>query len=109
MAVQMKRVSDLSGEPDAEAVTIGYGTRWYELDVIDSERQDLESVLRPYLDAGRETYVSTMNRFVPDTTPDEREQIRAWAKKKGYELAAFGKIPNKIYRDYQTAHPRDEV
>ncbi|AXK45959.1 histone-like nucleoid-structuring protein Lsr2 [Brachybacterium saurashtrense] len=103
MATKTVLVSDLSGEPDAETVTIGWKSAWYETELTASERAELDEMLAPYIAAGRKAQSKPSNRFVPDTTVEEREEIRAWARENGYELADYGKIPNSIYRAYQAA------
>lgn len=97
-------VSDLSGEPEAETVKIGWKATWYETELTATERAELDQMLAPYISAGRKAVKKPSNRLVPDTTPEKREKIRAWARKNGYELADYGKIPNSIYRAYQIAH-----
>lgn len=97
-------VSDLSGEPEAETVTIGWKAAWYETELTASERADLDEMLAPYISAGRKAVKKPSNRFVPATTVEEREEIRSWAKRQGYEVADYGKIPNSIYRAHQAAH-----
>lgn len=104
MVAKTVLVSDLSGELDAETVTIGWRAAWYETELTASERAELDEMLAPYIAAGRKAQSKTSKRFVPETTVEEREEIRAWARENGYELADYGKIPNSIYRAYRAAH-----
>ncbi|WP_432789398.1 Lsr2 family protein [Brevibacterium sp. K11IcPPYGO002] len=97
-------VSDLSGEPAAETVRIGWRSTWYETELTATECAELDEMLAPYLTAARKAATKPSRRFVPDTTVEEREEIRAWAKSNGYELADYGMIPKKIYRAFQKAH-----
>ncbi|WP_258234008.1 histone-like nucleoid-structuring protein Lsr2 [Brevibacterium oceani] len=106
MAIEKIIKSDISGEMDAATVTFGLGGTWYEIDLTDEEQKELQKRFTDYLKAGRKAQAKPSNRFVPDTTPEEREEIRAWAKENGYELADYGKIPNKIYKAYQEAHSK---
>lgn len=103
MATRTINISDLSGEPEATTATVGLRGQWYEVDLIEFERAELESVLAPYIAAGRKAK-KPKNSSVPETTVEEREQIRAWAKGQGYEVADFGRVPKKIYRAYVDAH-----
>lgn len=96
-------VSDLSGEPNAETVSIGWRSNWYEADLTKSERAELEQMLAPYIAAARKPAKKPTNRFVPETTYEEREEIRAWARNQGYAVADYGMVPKKIYRAYQAA------
>lgn len=104
MATRTILVSDLSGESEAETVTIGWGSAWYETELTASERAELDKMLAPYIASGRKAAKKPSNRFVPDTTAEEREEIRAWAKREGYEVAEYGKIPNRVYKAFTAAH-----
>lgn len=97
-------VSDLSGEPEAETVTIGWKAAWYETELTATERDELQGMLSPYIQVGRKAVTRPSTRFVPDTTVEEREEIRAWAKQQGYEIAEYGKIPNRVYKAFMAAH-----
>lgn len=108
MAIRNIIESDISGKPDAKTVAFGLGSTWYEIDLTEEEEKALEKALESYIDVGRRTTKAPAKRFVPETTPEERDKIRAWAKEQGHDLADFGKIPNRIYREYQAAHGQDE-
>lgn len=98
--------SDLSGNADATTVTFGLKDTWYEIDLTEEEQKELEAALRTYIESGRRTLPkeTARKRQVPETTPEEREQIRAWARKQGYELADRGRIPKHIRKAYAEAH-----
>lgn len=107
MAIRNIVESDISGEPDAATITFGLGDTWYEVDLTEEERKKLEQAFAEYVKVGRKaTKRATSNRVVPDTTPEERDEIRLWARDNGFELADFGKIPNKIYYAYREAHEK---
>lgn len=100
--------SDLSGEPDAITTNIGFEDSWYEVDLTESERAELEGFLSTYLAKARKVGVrikrTDHKSDVPETTVDERERIRAWARENGYEPSSFGRIPKRIFGAYQRAH-----
>ncbi|MEU6261880.1 histone-like nucleoid-structuring protein Lsr2 [Saccharopolyspora shandongensis] len=97
--------SDLSGKPDAATVTFGLAGTWYEIDLTDEEKKKLEQVLKTYLTKGRQASEKhEKKRVVPETTPEEREEIRAWARQKGYEFAERGRIPKNVLAAYDKAH-----
>ncbi|MDP9904724.1 histone-like nucleoid-structuring protein Lsr2 [Arthrobacter bambusae] len=104
----MKKVieSDLSGRQDAERVTFGLGDTWYEIDLTDDERQGLEAALKSYLDAGRIAVQEPPKprKMVPTTTPEEREKIREWGRKNGFDFAPYGRIPKEVMAAYDAAH-----
>lgn len=106
MATRTVHVSDISGEPDAATMTIGLAKTWYEVDLTTSEEDALQRLLDPYVRSGRRIGPTlTKKRVVPDTTVEEREKIRVWAKGNGYELAEYGRIPKKVFAAYNEAHP----
>lgn len=106
MATRTVHISDLSGEPDAETFTLGLDRTWYEVDLTPSEQDEVRQLLDPYLEAGRKIGPTLENRqrVVPETTVEEREEIRAWAKENHYKLAEYGRIPKKIFAAYKAAH-----
>ncbi|QWF85720.1 Lsr2 dimerization domain-containing protein [Amycolatopsis sp. CA-230715] len=46
---------------------------------------------------------------VPDTTPDERAEIRDWADEEGYDVAPWGRIPLDVVDAYDKAHGIDRT
>lgn len=101
MSIRSIVESDLSGKTDAATFTFGVGDTWYEVDLTDEERKKLEASLKDYMKAGRKaTQRSGKKKVVPETTVEEREQIRAWAQENGYEFAPYGRIPKKIFAAY---------
>ncbi|MDQ1031328.1 hypothetical protein QF035_008910 [Streptomyces umbrinus] len=109
MAIRSIVESDLSGKPDAATQTFGLGDTWYEIDLTPEEQKKLEEALKPYLKVGRKAEKTTpaKKRVVPETTPEERDEIRAWGKKNGYEFAGRGRIPKMIMKAFDEAHGID--
>ncbi|MGW2986446.1 histone-like nucleoid-structuring protein Lsr2 [Streptomyces goshikiensis] len=108
MAIRSIVESDLSGKPDAATATFGFGDTWYEVDLTAEERKKLEEALKPYLKVSRKAgKAATKKRVVPETTPEERDKIREWAKKEGYEFADRGRIPKTVMKAYDEAHGID--
>lgn len=105
MATRTVHVSDLSGETDASTATIGVGGTWHEVDLTASEQDELQQLLDPYLRSARRIGPSlTKKQVVPETTVEQREAIRAWAKENGYDPAEYGRIPKRILAAYNEAH-----
>lgn len=109
MAIRSIVESDLSGKPDAATATFGLGDTWYEVDLTPEERKKLEEALKPYLKVGRKAgkAAPVKMQVVPETTAEERDKIREWAKKEGYEFAERGRIPKKVMKAYDEAHGID--
>lgn len=102
--------SDMSGEPDAETTVIGLRGEVLEIDLTAAERVTLDEILAPYIERGRRLGPMTARaltpRRVPESTPEERAAIRAWARAEGHEVAGRGQIPNAIVRAFRAAHPQ---
>lgn len=86
----------------------GLGDTWYEIDLTPDEQKKLEEALKPYLKAGRKAgKPAPKKRVVPETTAEERDKIREWAKREGYEFAERGRIPKNVMKAYDEAHDID--
>lgn len=103
--------SDISGTEDAATITFGLGGTWYEIDLTKDEQAELEKSLKTYLKAGRKATPKQpeKRKVVPETTAEQREQIRAWAQGAGFEVPARGRIPKEIIAAWNKAHPEDAV
>lgn len=89
-------------------MTFGLGDTWYEVDLTAEEQKDLEDALKSYLKVSRKAGKSApKKRVVPETTAEERDRIREWAKKEGYEFAERGRIPKNVMKAYDEAHDID--
>ncbi|MFC8125492.1 Lsr2 family protein [Streptomyces sp. NPDC057302] len=108
MAIEKVVVSDLSRKPDAATATFGLGDTWYEIDLTAEEQKKLEEALKPYLKVSRKAAKTTLKkRVVPETTPEERDKIREWAKNEGFDFADRGRIPKMVMKAYDEAHDID--
>lgn len=105
MAIRQIVESDISGNTDASTVSFGFEGTWYEVDLTAQEREELKNALSRYFKIGRKTGPRpNPKRAVPDTTPEQREIIRQWAKDEGFEIADRGVIPKQIFAAYKTEH-----
>lgn len=108
MATTSVTVSDLSGAPDAETITLGLHDQWHAVDLTEDERAELDELLRPYLAVSREARPPVNpKRIVPKTTAEERQAVREWARRKGFELNDRGVIPRHVRIAYSEAHPTE--
>ncbi|MFC9755182.1 Lsr2 family protein [Streptomyces sp. NPDC056921] len=108
MAIRSIVESDLSGKPDAATVTFGLGGTWYEVDLTPEEQKELERALKSYLKVGRKAEEKPAKKqVVPETTAEEREKIREWAREEGLEFAERGRIPKTVQKAYDEAHNID--
>lgn len=105
MAIRSVVESDLSGKTDASTFTFGVGDVWYEIDLTKDERQKFEESLKGYVAKGRKASKDQpKKRFVPETTSEERAQIREWGREHSFEFAERGKIPKALQKAYDEAH-----
>lgn len=106
MAMRKIIESDISGKTEAATVTFGLGDTWYEIDLTAEEEKQLESALKTYLKAGRkaEPKKPEKKKMVPETTPEERDAIRAWGRKNALDVPPYGRIPKDVMAAYDKAH-----
>lgn len=105
MAIKSVIESDLSGKQGASTFTFAVGDTNYEIDLTKEEGEEFESYLRGYAKKGRKaTAEGSKKPVVPDTTPEERVQIREWGRKNGFTVPERGKIPKEVQRAYDEAH-----
>lgn len=109
MSTKEIRISDLSGEPDAVATHIAFDGDLYEVDLTDDEREEVAHLVGVYLNAGRRigpvqvAGTKQKQREVPETTYDEREEIKRWARKNGFDIAERGRIPKNVMKAWYAA------
>ncbi|MDU7718329.1 MAG: Lsr2 family protein [Cutibacterium avidum] len=111
MAIRSIIESDMSGEAGAHTLTFGLEGQWYEIDLTDAEADDLRKALQPYLDVSRQSTSRAAGHTpeVPAMTPDEREDVREWARNNNYEVAPYGRINKTVMRAYVKAHPERRI
>lgn len=104
MATRTIKESDISGAPGAESVKLAFGgTRTLEVDLTAEEQNQLMELLEPYFSVARP--VSQLRSSdVPETSIEERERMRVWARENGYELSDFGRVPKAIRVAYDKVH-----
>jgi hypothetical protein len=94
-------VDDLDGTPGAETVRFGLDGKSYTIDLSKKNANALRKALAPFLDvasvdrAARRGSSSSSRR-----DPAYLAEVRAWARKKGYEVAERGRVPAAILEEY---------
>lgn len=98
-------VDDLDGSEAEETVRFAIDGRDYEIDLSLDNAQKLRTVLERYISAGRRTGT---RRPAPISgsheTPakaDDSQQIREWARARGLEVSARGRIPAYLRQAYE--------
>lgn len=103
-----KLIDDLDGGEAHETVKFGLDGHSYEIDLSTKNASKLRTVLSPYLEsgsrvAGRAPGVGRPGGRVRGGAVAEREQnkaIRAWAQRKGYDVAPRGRIRQEVVDQY---------
>lgn len=105
-------VDDIDGSSD-DVVTcaFGLGDAQFEIDLNAAHREELESVLAKFIEAGRPVRGGTparrQRRQATGAGRPDREQtqaIRQWAKDNGYEVSERGRISKAIVEAFEAAH-----
>lgn len=103
--VLTKLIDDLDGGKAAETVTFALDGRIYEIDLSAKNAAKLRHILTPYAQHGQSS--SSRPARAPSrkpktpTGPDQNQAIRAWAARKGYEVAPRGRIKRDIVEEYR--------
>ena len=98
-------VDDLDGSEAHETVKFGLDGLSYEIDLSNKNAAKLRSILQPYVDHGTRISGRSMAARGGARRPagSEREQnkaIRAWAMRKGLDVAPRGRIRADIIEQY---------
>ncbi len=103
-----KLIDDLDGGEAHETVKFGLDGHSYEIDLSTKNANKLRTVLSPYLESGarvsgRVATVARAGGRARGSAVAEREQnkaIRAWAQRKGYDVAPRGRIRQEVVDQY---------
>jgi Lsr2 len=104
-----KLIDDLDGGEAQETVTFALDGQTYEIDLSSKNASKLRNALAPYLDSAKRLNARTgasSGRAAGRTRAGavgDREQnqaIRAWAQRKGLDVAARGRIRQDVVEMY---------
>lgn len=102
-------IDDLDGGEAAETVRFGLDGYSYEIDLSTKNANKLRSLLSPYIEHGNRISGrgsagrrggATRARGNGTTDRDQNQAIRAWAQRKGYQVAPRGRIKKEIIEEY---------
>jgi len=99
-------IDDLDGGEAVETVTFGLDGHYYEIDLSTKNANRLRSALSTYVDhghrvAGRAAAAARTRRRANGVGDRELNQaIRAWAQRKGMDVAPRGRIKQEIIEAY---------
>lgn len=105
-----KLIDDLDGGEAHETVKFALDGHSYEIDLSNKNASKLRNALAPYLDSAKRMAVRgasaggrTAGGRARSTAVGDREQnqaIRAWAQRKGLEVAPRGRIKQEVVEQY---------
>jgi len=99
-----KLIDDLDGGAAKETVTFSLDGDTFEIDLSTKNASKLRNTLKVYVERGHRDVTTpprgrraVVNR---STGSDQNQAIRAWARRKGYEVASRGRIKAEIVEAY---------
>jgi hypothetical protein len=81
---------DLDGTEGAATVTFGLDGRALEIDLTGRHAKEFRSALKPFTAAARVVPVAAKR---PVRDRERAVKVRIWARKNGFEVGRFGRIP----------------
>ena len=106
--VLVQLVDDLDGTSADDISTVSFGLDGveYEIDLSDSNAEQLRKALADFVDSARRTG-GRLRRGAPAggraAGSGEAALVREWALENGYELSARGRIPGHVAAAYKEA------
>lgn len=98
-------VDDLTGEEASTSLSFGLDDEMYEIDLNDENARELRETLEKYVRVARRKMMEQQPRTNERQSSSDRnsKEIRKWAKKQGYAIKGFGRIPAKIVQEWENA------
>ncbi len=95
---------DLTDEPADTTVSFGLDGRDYEIDLTDTNAEELRKALDKYIEAGRKVGGVRRRRRVSSSVADmDPKGVRAWAVAKGFQVSNRGRVPAAVIEAYRAA------
>ncbi len=112
MAQKVILVDDLDGsERNVTTIHFSVDGEAYEIDLSPSNLRMLRQAMQPFTEAARRVGGKQQPQQPPTGNAKDRgdkdrraARMRAWAKDNGFDLPAFGRIPNEVIEAYREAH-----
>lgn len=114
MAQRLTLIDDLDGKPieDGKGGTVRFALEGasYEIDLNESNIEQLHAALATFINAGRKTggrasaSSSSSSSSAKKSDPKRLAEIRDWANSNGHEVSARGRIPSVVIEAYEAAH-----
>ena len=96
-----KLIDDLDGSTAERTVTFTWDGNTVEIDLSKKNIAALESVLKPYVEAGRPVRPSRINGRRGSSRRSATPDVREWARANGHEISDRGRIPVAVIEAYE--------
>ncbi|HEY7595412.1 MAG TPA: Lsr2 family protein [Actinophytocola sp.] len=113
--VLVQLIDDLDGEASDDVTTVQFGLDGvtYEIDLSESNADQLRNLLADYVAAARRTGGRVRRGTRPGqgggAANNDAGAIREWAQANGIELAARGRIPSHVAESYRQAQAEEKA
>ncbi|GCD94412.1 MULTISPECIES: histone-like nucleoid-structuring protein Lsr2 [Embleya] len=94
---------DIDGSEATETIRFGLDGKSYEIDLSEEHVQQMRDALAPYLAVARRT-ARTGKPFRQTTVTSDPAAVRAWARARGMDVPARGRIPARVYAEFEAAN-----
>ncbi|MGP4994576.1 Lsr2 dimerization domain-containing protein [Glutamicibacter ardleyensis] len=88
----MIRVSDISGDTNANAIHFSVDQKSYEIDLTDAETEQMQQDISRFLSVARKASAPGK----PQTSNPNAKRIREWAQKNGHSVNPQGRLPKSL-------------
>lgn len=100
---QTVTTDDITGTEGATRHTFSIDGASYEIDLADESWDHFTAALGRYTDVARKTNATRSSAKSSRPGPDPKA-VRAWAKEKGLDVPARGRVAASIIAAYEAAH-----
>jgi hypothetical protein len=98
-------IDDIDGSKGAEEVSFAYQGVDYVIDLSKKNKNALERVLKPYIDAGtKKTRSGGRGAAKRSSGRSDLASVREWAKGQGIEVSDRGRVSQSILSRYDAEH-----
>jgi hypothetical protein len=108
MAIKTIRMDDIDGTSDAKSYSFALNGDQYEIDLSESNFQQLSEALAPYIKvAAKATSRLPRERSAssaPKSNKEELQRVRQWAKDNGHNVSERGRVAQSVVDAYHAAN-----
>jgi hypothetical protein len=104
--VEVQLEDDLTGGPADETVMFGVDGRDYQIDLNAKHAASFRKQVAAFVQRARPVALrrSRSTAARSKASRERSRQIRAWAERRGFEIAEHGRLPGHVIQQYESAH-----